>query len=286
MEAPPGYRYIDAHTHLHPPRLFAAIRRWFDEHTDWNLRGPTEPETVVGALRAAGVERFAVFSYAHRPGIARDLNRWLYDITRALPDAIPLGTVHAADDDPAAIVDEACGTWGMAGVKLHAQVQRFHPDDSRLWPVYARLVALDRALVIHVGTGPHTNEFTGLASFARVLARFPTLRASICHMGAFETRAALRLVDRYPDLYLDTTMAMTPASTPFTRIDPGVVRDEDLVRHADRILFGSDFPNLPYPYEEERRGLWARDLPLPVYRRIFFENARAFFRLEPGPAPG
>jgi hypothetical protein len=97
-------------------------------------------------------------------------------------------------------------------------------------------------------------------------------------MGAFETRAAFRLLDRYPNLHLDTTMALTEASLPYTGIDPLVVRNADLVRYADRILFGSDFPNLPYPYEAERAGLWARDLPMDVYRRIFHDNARAFFR--------
>jgi predicted TIM-barrel fold metal-dependent hydrolase len=158
-------------------------------------------------------------------------------------------------------------------------VQRFHPDDPRMWPVYARLVELGKVLVIHLGTGPHTNEFTGIARFVRVLERFPQLRASICHMGAYETRAALQLLDRYPSLHLDTTMAMTRASLPYTGIDPAVVRDQDLVRHADRILFGSDFPNLPYPYEEERAGLWARDLPPDVYRRIFRDNALRFFGL-------
>lgn len=281
MEPPAEFRYVDAHTHFHPPRLFAAIRRWFDEHTDWDLRGPSEPDEIVAALRAAGVERFAFFSYAHRPGMARELNRWIRDVGARFPDGIPLGTVHAEDDDPGAVVDEACGAWGLAGVKLHTQVQRFHPDDPRMRPVYARLVELGKVLVIHVGTGPHTNEFTGLARFVRVLERFPELRASICHMGAFETRAALQLLDRYPHLHLDTTMAMTPASLPYTGIDPAVVRDADLVRHADRILFGSDFPNLPYPYEEERAGLWARNLPLDVYRRIFRDNALRFFGLSP-----
>ena len=280
MEPPAGFRYIDAHTHLHPPRLFAAIRRWFGEHTRWNLQGPTEPDEVVAALRRAGVERFAFFSYAHRPGMARDLNRWLRDTAARFPDGIPLGTVHAADEDPRALVDEACGEWGLGGLKVHTQVQRFHPDDPRMLPVYERLVALDRVLVIHLGTGPHTNEFTGLARFERVLERFPRLRASICHMGAFETRGALQLLDRYPHLHLDTTMAMTEASLPFTGIDPAMVRDADLVRYADRILFGSDFPNLPYPYEAERGGLWARNLPMEVYRRIFYENARAFFKID------
>jgi predicted TIM-barrel fold metal-dependent hydrolase len=145
--------------------------------------------------------------------------------------------------------------------------------------VWERLRALDGVLVIHCGTGPHTNEFTGLAALARVLERVPGLRASICHMGVFETRAALRLLDRFPELRLDTTMALTAASTPFTRVDPAVVRDADLLLYQDRILFGSDFPNLPYPYEEERRALWARDLPLDAYQRIFHDNARAFFRL-------
>ncbi len=284
MEAPAGFRYFDAHTHLHPPRLFAAIRRWFDEHSNWNLRGPTEPAEVAAALRAAGVERFVFFSYAHRPGMARELNRWLRDVATGLPDGIPLGTVHARDDDPGAIVDEACGRFGFAGLKLHIQVQAFAPDDPRLWPAYERLQALDRVLVIHVGTGPHPGPFTGVARFARVLERFPGLRAVICHMGAFETRACLGLLDRFPNLHLDTTMAMTPASFPFTAIDPGVVRDADLVRHQDRIVFGSDFPNLPYPYEEERRGLWARDLPLDVYRRIFYENGRTLFSASRRPA--
>jgi hypothetical protein len=277
MDPPPEFRYFDAHTHLHPPRLFAAIRRWFDEHTHWNLRGPTEPAAIGQALRGAGVERFAFFSYAHRPGIARDLNRWLRDAAPGLPGGVPLGTVHAEDDDPAAIVDEACGVFGFAGVKLHIQVQRFFPDDPRILPVYETLAARDRTLVIHAGTGPHVGEYTGLARLARVLARLPALRVVLCHMGAFETRRALQLLDHHPNLHLDTTMALTAASVPYTGIDPGVVRDGDLVRHADRILFGSDFPNLPYPYEEERRGLWARDLPLDVYRKIFYENAARIF---------
>ena len=221
MEPPAGFRYIDAHTHLHPPRLFAAIRRWFDEHTTGASGARASPTRSVAALRAAAVDRFAFFSYAHRPGMSRDLNRWIRDTATRYPDGIPLGTVHAGDEDPGAVVDEACGTWGLAGLKVHVQVQRFYPDDPGMLPVYERLVALDRVLIIHVGTAPHTNEFTGLARFERVLERFPRLRASICHMGAFETRLAFQLLDRYPHLHLDTTMAMTSGDAGVHRDRPG-----------------------------------------------------------------
>src|SRR3979409_2772485 len=68
---------IDVHTHLHPPKLFAAIRRWFAERSPWVLNHPTEPREVARTLHEHGVERFAFCSYAHKPGIARDLNGWL-----------------------------------------------------------------------------------------------------------------------------------------------------------------------------------------------------------------
>ena len=37
MQAPEGFRYIDIHTHLHPERLFRAIRKWFADRSDWKL---------------------------------------------------------------------------------------------------------------------------------------------------------------------------------------------------------------------------------------------------------
>ena len=51
----------------------------------------------MAVLRGAGVERFAFFSYAHLPGMARELNSWLAATGARFPDGVPLGTVHAAD---------------------------------------------------------------------------------------------------------------------------------------------------------------------------------------------
>ena len=68
--APPGFRYIDIHTHLHPPWLWKAIRRWFEGRAGWEFRYPTDPDLVARFLGEQGVERFVFFSYAHKPGLA------------------------------------------------------------------------------------------------------------------------------------------------------------------------------------------------------------------------
>jgi predicted TIM-barrel fold metal-dependent hydrolase len=52
------------------------------------------------------------------------------------------------------------------------------------------------------------------------------------------------------------------------------------VRHQDRILFGSDFPLIPYDYEEERRWALDRGLSETVRQKIFRANALRFLGLD------
>lgn len=283
MQPPAGFRYIDVHTHLHPEKLSRAIRKWFAERSDWKLEYPTEPELVAEFLREHDVDRFVYFSYAHKPGIARDINAWLHATRRRAPGGLPLGTIHPDDPDMMEAVEEALVGYGFSGFKFHINVQRFFPDDPRVLPLYERLLALDRLLLIHVGSAPWPNEFDGFPRFARVMEMFPTLKVVVAHMGSFETRQFMGLMERCPHLYLDTTMAFAPVRHEHRKIDTRLnrisVTNDDLLRWQDRIVFGSDFPNLPYPYEEERLALWLRELPLPVYRKIFHDNAAALLGL-------
>ena len=283
MLAPDGFRYIDIHTHLHPDRLFRAIRRWFAEHSNWRFDSPIEPELVAAFLRDRGVERFVYFSYAHKAGIAREINAWLHGVRLRVPDGIPLGTIHPDDPDLMEAVDEALLGYGFHGFKFHINVQRFFPDDPRVLPVYQRLLDLNRLLLIHVGTAPWPNGFDGYPRFARVMDMFPNLKVVVAHMGSFETRRFFGLMERCPNLYLDTTMAFAPIRHEHRKIDTRLNRisvpNDDLLRWQDRIVFGSDFPNLPYPYEEERDALWLRDLPPAVYQKIFHDNAAALLGL-------
>jgi predicted TIM-barrel fold metal-dependent hydrolase len=272
----PASPCIDAHVHLHPEPLARAIERWFAEH-GWIAAHAFDPAAVADTLRARGVRRFCFFSYAHRPGMARELNRWLGGQAARLPEAIALGTLHPEDPDLDELAREATDDLGLRGFKFHHSVQRFHVDDERLFGVYERAEAAGHVFVLHVGTMPYRDLFTGVERFARVMHRFPRLRVSVAHMGAFQSAEFLALLPEYPHLYVDTTMAMSPHATPFTGADPAAVSDADLVRYQDRVLFGSDFPLIPYDYDEERRWAWTRGLDAAVRRRIFHDNALRFF---------
>jgi predicted TIM-barrel fold metal-dependent hydrolase len=271
---------IDVHVHLHPPRLAEAIQRHF-ARDGWVAAHPWAPDAVAGALRARGVDRFCFFSYAHKPGMARDLNRWVAETAARLPGAIPLGTLHVDDGDIVKIADEALDDLGLAGFKFHCSVQGFHADDRRLFPVYERAEAEGRVFVLHAGTLPYRDAFTGVAHFRRVLERFPRLRVCIAHMGCFEHEAFLALSEAHEHLYLDTTMALAPLAGRYVGGDAALITNEQLLRHQDRILFGSDFPLIPYDYEEERRWAVDRGLPEAVRRKIFYTNALTFLGAPP-----
>lgn len=280
--APPGFRYIDVHTHLHPDWLSAAIRRWFVGRPGWDFQYGTEPEWVARFLAEQDVDRFVFFSYAHKPGLARELNAWLHETARRLPAGLPLGTVHPGDPDVLDVAREALDRYGFKGLKLHINVQRFHPDDPRILPVYELLLAQGAVLLIHVGSAPWPNEYDGFPRFERVMAMYPELKVIVAHMGQFETRRHFTLMERCPNMYLDTTAAMNPQSAIYREghgAGAADVTDADLVRWQDRILFGSDFPNTPHAYEDERRPIWERPVPPAVHRKIFHDNARRLLGL-------
>jgi predicted TIM-barrel fold metal-dependent hydrolase len=131
--------------------------------------------------------------------------------------------------------------------------------------------------VIHCGSGPHPGEFTGPGPISEVLERFPSLPLIIAHMGAPEYSQFLDLVERHDNVHLDTTMAFTPF---LERLAPFPPADRArLMANADRILFGSDFPNIPYAYGEAADVLVDLDLGDDWLRAVLHDNASRLFSL-------
>lgn len=270
-----GRAMIDVHVHLHPPRLYAAIRRWFAERSPWVIDHPTDPPIVAERLRAYGVERFVFCSYAHKPGMASELNAWLAATSRELGGmGLPLGTVHPDDPDPTGDARVALGA-GCIGLKVHEDVQRVHLDDPRLTGALTEVERADGFVLVHVGHIPWSDETEdGPARIARVLARHPALRIVVAHFGVPDSERYLALVAGEPRLFLDTTMVFAAESPMHRPFSPALVE-----RAAAQIVLGTDYPNIPQPWDADLRGLRALELSPEALRAITSENAR---RLAPG----
>ena len=98
----------------------------------------------------------------------------------------------------------------------------------------------------------------------------PRLRLVVPHVGFDEHERYLALLDEHEHLHLDTTM--TCAEYFDVAVDWSAIE-----RRAGRILYGSDFPIVPYEPTRELRVLARRIVSDEAFLRITRENARALF---------
>jgi predicted TIM-barrel fold metal-dependent hydrolase len=268
---------IDAHVHLFPDRIFAAIRHWFEQHA-WPIRYSLKTPAVIEFLLSRGVERIVALHYAHKPGLARPLNAYMAQACRGNERVLGLATVFPGETGAKAILEEAFAL-GLGGVKLHCHVQGMRADDESMHEIYETCASSDRPLVLHAGRAPRVTGYPfdphELCSAARVehaLRDHPRLRLCVPHLGADELDAYERLLERYDNLWLDTTMMLADY---FEMKWPRRL----LEARPDRIMYGTDFPNVPYAWDRELRRLAHEGLAEPVLAQILGGTARAFFRL-------
>ena len=92
-------------------------------------------------------------------------------------------------------------------------------------------------------------------------------------MGALEYGAFGGLLSDHPHLMMDTAFAFIPRLGGM--FDLG--RDF-LERHRRRILYGSDFPNILFPREDEIGTLLGLSLSQPFYDAVFRDNGLRLVR--------
>lgn len=251
---PPPLSIIDAHVHLFPPRVFEAIWRWFRQHA-WPIRYPMYVDEILSFLKQNGVDRFFALHYSHTADMARPLNAFVTELAKNHPQIIPFGTVLPGEPDALQIVEESLDRFGHVGLKLHSHVQKFAPDDPKVFPIYEALLERGKLLVLHAGREPSSPAYNfdcrthcGIDRVRKVMDRYPELKLIVPHLGHDEWPDFAALTRDAPHLHLDTSMALAG----FLDHTPSLKALEAV---ADRLLFGTDFPNLPYPWGHELKIL-------------------------------
>jgi uncharacterized protein len=262
----PPKTIIDFHVHLFPDKGFDAIWNFFAA-AGVDVLYKYYTDRCIEYLRSCGVGPIVFSNYAHKQGVAEPMNQWNINLLEKYDDLYCFVPYHPDDDNALKYTEQMLAHPRVAGVKMHFQVQQFYPHDKRLFPLYEMVAHLNKRLLLHVGNGPTGNEYVGFDQFKKVLECFPDLPANIPHMGCYEFEKFIDLLDAHPKLYLDTAYSFWPG-LPFTfNLGP-----EYLEKYKDRILYGSDFPNVILPREGEIEHLLSFDLSKDVYDRIFYKN--------------
>jgi predicted TIM-barrel fold metal-dependent hydrolase len=278
------FEYIDVHTHFFPPNIFQAIWDYFeirdkdDKVRGWPVKYKLPVEQLVDILERKNIQYFTTLNYSHKANISEYINEWVLEFTQLHKNAIPFGCVFPEDGNRVNYVTKIFDEYNFIGIKIQPLVQNFYLDDQRLDEVYKIIIDRGKWLITHMGTAPYRNKYVGYSNFVKFLDKFPDINIIVAHMGAFEYEKFLGLLDNYQNLFLDTAMIYIPENIFPERVTKRPTK-QDLVDYQDRILFGSDFPNIPYEYEYSTKGLLGLDLSRKFYQNIFYNNAKRIFKL-------
>lgn len=267
---------VDAHVHIFPDGIFKAIWGWFDQY-GWPIRYKLSSSDVIDYLLSRGICHVVALQYAHKPGTARMLNSYMADICQKYPKkATGMATVFPGEKESGHILKEGF-KMGLKGVKLHAHVQCFDMNSEDMDVIYDLCSSEGKPIIMHVGREPKSPAYKcdphllcSAEKLEEVVRNFPKLKICVPHLGVDEFLAYKQLIEKYDNLWLDTAMALADYLPVRNPVDFGDMRQ-------DRILYGSDFPNIPYAWDREIKWFAQRHCSYESMELILGKNALDFF---------
>lgn len=232
------------------------------------------PDEVVAAMDEAGVQTVLLSAW-QRPGQVIFSNDQVAETCRRFPGRF-FGVAAVDLERPVAAVRElerAIVELGFKALRVIPWLWKLPPNDRLYYPLYVKCIELGVPFCTQVGhTGPLMPSETGrpIPYLDDVALTFPELVIVGGHIGFPWTDEMLGLAWKHENVYIDTS-AYLPRYYP-----PNLVHAmQSFLQH--KILFGTNFPQLPY----DRCMRQANELGLaePVYRKFMRENAIRVFKL-------
>jgi len=132
---------------------------------------------------------------------------------------------------------------------------------------------------MHVGREPRSAAYRcdpydicSAEKLERVLKDFPDLNICVPHLGLDEISAYQELIEKYDNLWLDSAMAVANYLPIKGKIALSGYR-------SDRVMYGSDFPNIPYAWDRELKLIKMADISYDSLEKLLHKNAADFFSL-------
>jgi predicted TIM-barrel fold metal-dependent hydrolase len=282
-----NYTIIDSHCHIYPEKIAAKAVESTDHFYDTRAHGLGVIQHLIAVGEEAGYDGYVVQSVASTPHHVASINRFIAgEVTATEAEGkhgllTGLGTLHPDLEDVSGAVEEII-SYGLHGVKLHPDMQKFHIDDPKAYPIYEACAARGLPILMHMGDPRF--DYSHPDRLYRVLKDFPDLTVVGAHMGGWANwdYACERLAG-FDRLYVDTSSSLATPEKEYG-IEPHVTslsaeHAATLIRAwgADKVLYGTDYPM--WSLDTDLEAFLALGLTEAENRMILSENAKRVFRI-------
>jgi predicted TIM-barrel fold metal-dependent hydrolase len=190
------------------------------------------------------------------------------------------GALEPSKPDVLDTARKAIEVLGFIGFHFHPIMQHFAVDDQRHYPLFELISSLGAAVMIDVGTtgmgagmpGGHgaVIRHAHPSSIDRLAADFPDLKIVMAHPGWPWVEETTAVALHKGNVYWEMS-GWAP------KYFPGNLKVDMRGRLQDKIMFGSDYPSMPYArILTEWKELGYKD---EVMEKIFHQNAERILGL-------
>lgn len=229
---------------------------------------------IVESMDRAGIQKLMLSAW-HRPG------QWVYhndlvaEMVQQYPDRF-VGVAAVNLEKPVDAVRElerAVKELGFKALRVIPWLWNRPPNDKFYFPLYVKCIELDIPFCTQVGhTGPLMPSEPGrpVPYLDEVALVFPELKIVGGHIGYPWTDEMIGLAWKHENVFIDTS-AYLP------RYYPPQLLHYLKTYGQDKVLFGTNFPQLPL--EKCTAQVKELNLPLDIQAKFLAGNAKRIFKL-------
>lgn len=263
------YEIIDAHAHIFPHKIAETATESIGHFYDIPMNNCGLTDKLLEAGSKIGVSKYLVCSTATSPRQTDAINTFIAKKCDQHECFYGFGTTHADSANIEADIEQI-KKFGLHGVKLHPDFQKFNADSPEAFKIY-ELMEGELPLMIHCGDNRY--DYSAPARIANICKNFPKLKVQAAHMGGYRSwdKAVELLPRKYENLCIDISSSM-PFMSP--------QRAAEIIRMygVENTLFGVDYPM--WTHSEELERFLACGFSEEENRLILGENFKRFYGIE------
>ncbi len=268
-------KVFDIHTHTYPEKISEKAVVSLNAFYNFVCEGKgtyADLECQAKDNHVHGYLLFSVATNAHQVPKVNDSIAALAEHSRSQGYlTVGFAGMHQDFEDFEGEVNRAIGM-GLAGIKIHPDIQGVDIDDPRLFKLY-EIMEGRIPLYLHMGDDRPQYRFSEPKKLAHVLRCFPRLEAVAAHLGGYKAAdEAIEFLAGNDRVWYDTSSALwylTPE------------RAGEIIRalNPEKVMFGTDYP-VKNPAGELERFFAIPGLTEKEQEDILWNNAVRFLHLE------